>query len=361
MSTTGKKLNILVSGATGVTSRSVVRALRLSETFKDSNFIGTDVCYNRYGIYEGLYKKVYKVPYTNEDSYRSLMEKIIKEEKIDAAIIIPEPEVLYWSKHPFEVKFFSPPAKFSELVISKKRLYEALSGTGLIPDYQIISKAELLSDESTVKLSFPLWVRDFSEGSTSGKGSYRPDNYNQLKAWLEINPQQNYFMLSEFLPGRNFGCFLFYENGKLRKAAITERLVYFMSKVSISGITGNVAEARMINDDTVIKRSDEAVRKVCQATGEKMHGLVVVDSKENSNGLPMVTEINIRPIATTSSVAKAGCNMAEYLLLCALGRSNEISSELQIKFPLNNIFFRDIDGTPVYVEDFHDLEIGDSI
>ena len=84
-----EKIRILVTGACGVTSRSVVRSLNKSEIFAGKcNFIGTDVCYNEYGIYEGLYKRVYKVPYFNSEAYRPLMEKIIEENKIEYAILI---------------------------------------------------------------------------------------------------------------------------------------------------------------------------------------------------------------------------------------------------------------------------------
>ena len=33
------------------------------------------------------------------------MQQIIDENNIEYAIIIPEPEVLYWSEHPFNVNF----------------------------------------------------------------------------------------------------------------------------------------------------------------------------------------------------------------------------------------------------------------
>ena len=53
-------IKMLVTGACGVTSRSVVRSLNKSEFFKDKiEFIGTDICNLKYAPYEGLYKKVY--------------------------------------------------------------------------------------------------------------------------------------------------------------------------------------------------------------------------------------------------------------------------------------------------------------
>lgn len=354
-------LNVLITGACGVTSRAVVRSLKESDKFKDCRFIGADVSYNEYGLYEGLYDKLYRMPWTTDKAYPSMMERILQDENIGVALILPELEVMYWTENPFNTKFFNPPLEFSRLAISKQRLYDFLSGTDLVPKHQIISKKALATGGSTtVELKFPLWIRDYAEGTTSGKGSFMAKNYGQLKAWLEINPGTDSFMLSEYLPGRNYGCFLLYEKGRLLKAGVLERLAYYMSQVSISGITGNAAKGKLINEKPVVERADEAVRKICEHTGEKMNGLVVVDMRGDENELPQVTEINIKHAATTSSLSMGGFNISEYHLLCALGRSSELSPEVEIQFPPNNLFLRDIDGLPVYVEDYKELKIGES-
>lgn len=138
-----EKINILITGACGVTSRSIVRSIEMSEIFQGKcNFIGTDVCYNKYGIYEGLYSKVYKVPYTDDNNYYSIMERIIKEEKIKAAFIIPELEAVYWSEHKFSTKYMAIPKEFAKIAISKKSVYDVLSkyDPNIVPSYEILSR-----------------------------------------------------------------------------------------------------------------------------------------------------------------------------------------------------------------------------
>ena len=150
------KIKILVTGACGVTSRSVVRSIMISDLFKDKcEFIGTDICSLWYGVHEKLYKKVYRVPRYDDSKYREMINSIIANEKIDLAIIIPEPEVLYWSEHPFDVRFMKIPPKFSRIVLSKKNLYEELKETHLTPKYQIVKKDLILKDPNNVKLEFP--------------------------------------------------------------------------------------------------------------------------------------------------------------------------------------------------------------
>ena len=53
-------LNILVTGACGVTPRAIARSLRASSHFPDARLVGADRGGNWYGFYEGLYERVYR-------------------------------------------------------------------------------------------------------------------------------------------------------------------------------------------------------------------------------------------------------------------------------------------------------------
>lgn len=355
------KLRLLVTGACGVTSRSVVRSLNISNVFKDEiEFIGTDICDNLYGIYEKLYSRVYYVPAYNDIYYREIMEEIIHKEQIDAAIIIPEPEVLYWSEYPFNVKFLKIPPKFCRCVLSKRRLYECLDGMEIAPKFQIVDSNAVLADMEKSNLPYPFWVRDYSEGSTSGKGSFAPQDEKELKAWFAINHEIDNFMFSEYLPGRNLACFLLYSDGRLLKYGVAERIDYLMGKVAVSGITGNTSKGKLLNDKRVVYVARKAVERIILKTGETMNGLIVVDLKENKNGLPLVTEINIRHVAFTSSFANAGFNFSEYQLLCALGREEELAPDMEMIYPEDNLILRDVDGLPIYLEHFGGLKLGEA-
>ncbi|MBO4778472.1 MAG: hypothetical protein J5588_08285 [Bacteroidales bacterium] len=353
------KIKVLVTGACGVTSRSVVRSLNMSPLFsKTFSFIGTDVCYNPYGLYEGLYDKVYKVPYTSSPDYRNIIENIIYENEIRYAIVIPELEVLYWCENPFSVPFYRIPLNFAKLVISKKRLYEALSKTDLIPKWQICDRNDLLSNKM-VSLKYPFWIRDYEEGTTSGRGACKVNDIEELRAWVTINKGINSYMLSEYLPGRNLCCFTLYKDGILLKYGVAQRIQYIMSKVAVSGITGNINVGKLLNDELTVNRVVKSINKLTKITGEKMNGLVVTDLKCDENDIPKVTEINIRHIATTSSFACAGLNFAEMQMLCLMGRETELSSEKTILFPTDNAILRDVDGRPLYVSHYKELNIGE--
>ena len=354
-------IKMLITGACGVTSRSVVRSLNKSDLFKGQiEFIGTDICNLKYAPYEGLYKKVYYVPAFNDPKYPEIMQRIIDENEIEYAIVIPEPEALFWSQNPFNVKFMRIPPKFGEEVLSKKRLYENLMGTGLTPKFQVLSNEDLLSDSSKIELEYPMWIRDYAEGTTSGKGAYLAHDYKHLCAWVEINENIDTFMLAEYLPGRNLACFLSYNNGELIQYGVAQRIDYLMGKVAVSGITGNTSFGKLLNDKNVFDISMKGVNKILKKTGEIMHGLVVVDLKEDANGVPMITEINLRHVAFTSTFANAGLNFSEAQLLCMLGREKDIPVKGTITFPENNAMLRDVDGLPIYIEKFQMPKLGES-
>lgn len=352
-------MKFLITGACAVSARSVLRSLKMSDLFRDSEFIGWDMCSLLYGVYAGEFDKIYKVPAVSSPDYQHVAQNILNEEEPDAVIVVPEVEVLYWAKNPFEVPYIVPPAQFAELVISKERLFDALAGTGLVPKYRNISSDEIMRADFENPLGYPVWIRDGAAGTASAKGAFKAESLDELHAWVKINSHTTQFQLSEFLPGRNLGCFCLFKNGKLIKMAQAERIEYIMAKVAVSRITGNTSKGKLLNEDKIKNVALKAIDFLCAKTGEVMNGLVVADMKEDKNGNPIITEINIRHVAFSSSFAMAGQNLSEAQLLLALDRDDEILGTTQKDYPKGNLMLRDVDGLPIYVENTVNLNIGD--
>lgn len=354
-------MKIIITGACAVSARNVLRSLKMSEKFKDAEFIGWDMCSILYEVYAKDFDRLYKVPGVNDSRYTEVVQGILDKEKPDAVMVLPEVEVLYWAKHPFDVPHMTPSAEFCELAISKRKLFNLLKGTGLVPVSEDLSRENAFNDNYKLPLEFPMWVRDASAGTASGKGSFKAHNIDELRAWVMINTGIDNFQISEFCPGGNYGVFCLFEHGKLLKCAIAERIEYIMAKVAVSGITGNTSKGRFLNDENIKKQALDTIERVCKATGSEMHGVVVVDMKADSKGVAKVTEINIRYVAYNCLLASAGFNFAEYHLLAVLGRSNELTPEVEMQFPENNRWLRDVDAVPVYVEDYKELQVGDCV
>lgn len=354
-------MKIIITGACAVSARSVLRSLKMSSVFGDAEFIGWDMCTLLYGVYEGVFDKIYKVPAVNDARYETEVNKILAKEKPDAVIVVPEVEVLYWSEHHFDVPHIVPPKNFSKLVISKERLFDALKDTNLVPKHITVNGTDFDAPDYQCPLGFPVWIRDGAAGTASAKGAFKANSVDDLRAWAIINRGIDRFQLSEYLPGGNYGCFCLFKNGKLIKMAQAERIEYIMAKVALSGITGNTSKGKLLNNEKIKETALKAIDILCAQTHEQMNGLVVVDMKGDQNNNPIITEINIRHVAFSSSFAMAGFNISEYQLLLALGRDSEISPEIEKSYPVTNLILRDVDGAPIYIEKEEKLENGECI
>jgi hypothetical protein len=353
-------LNILVTGACGVTPRAVARSLHASSAFSDARLVGADRGGNWYGFYEGLYDRVYRVSEPSDPGYPELVADICRQERIDVAVVGPEAEVLFWSGREFPVPTLLPPPSFVEIAISKGKLYDALQQTGLVPHHRIATREELLARRGLDVDGGSVWLRDYSDASSSGIGSIQVTEPEEAYAWAYLNPEIPSYMVAEHLPGRNIACSLLFHEDQLLKAGCYERLEYFMGHLAVSGVTGNINRGRLVNDERARTLAEQAVRFLCDLTGEPAHGLLTVDLREDRSGALKVTEINVRHVAATSALAAGGANMAEAQALATLGRLDEIGEPVP-HFPEDNVILRDIDGSPIWLTDYRELAVGEHV
>lgn len=353
-------MRILITGACGVTPRAIARSLKMSPRLGDARLIGTDRGGNWYGFYEGLYDRVYLVPGTGDPGYHEVIEDVCRREAIDVAVVSPEAEVLFWSGRAFPVPTLLPSERFVRVGISKKNLYDALQGSGLIPPYRTVSRSDLLARHGLAFNGAPIWLRDFSDASSSGLGAIKVTDPEQAYAWAYLNPQIDEYMVANYLPGRNVACCLLFHDDELLKVACYERLDYFQSQLVVSGVTGNISRGRLVNDPAVRSAGEQAIRWISRQHTEPTRGLFTVDLKEAQDGSPKVTEINVRHTAGTSALAAGGANMAEAQVLATLGRHAEIG-QCAVTFAEDNVILRDIDGPPLLIASASRLDPGDFV
>lgn len=353
-------MKILVTGACGVTSRAVARSIKLSRKYHAAHLIGMDIFMNQYAIYEGLFDRIYKVPYYNDPTYKQVVNSIVDRENVDLAIVIPEPEVLTWAESKLPTQTLLPPVHFCRISLSKRLLHETLKDSGLVPSFHFCTRDEILNDAVDDFPPVPFWLRDCGEGTTSAMGAIKIKDIEDVKAWARLQKDVTDFMASEYLPGRNLAFCMLFSNGELLKYACAQRIDYFMAHLVMSGISGNTCFGRLVNLDAVKTVAQKAIRIITDSTREEMVGLVTVDLREDANGKPLVTEINLRHVAFTSAFAQAGANMVEAQILATQGLVDEIDRK-EVVFPRNNAFIRDIDGTPIWVSEVKGIEVGDYV
>ena len=350
-----KTLNILITGIGGPTARSFARAIKEIGDYYNYNLIGTDVHSLALGHYQKtLFNKSYVTKPSSHPGYWIEMEELIKKEAIDIAIILPEQEVLKWSerqeKEPLPCKSFIPPSKAVNKMLDKGILTEYLAESALVPNsVQINANDPLLKNTTENVLSYPYWIR--SATGSSGLGSFKIETFNDLERWISINKGINNFIASDFLPGRNLACKMLYFKGKLIRSACAERVNYIMSKVSPSGITGNTSFGRLINDKKVFEVANKAMDIIFDRTGVEKHGFYTVDLKEDQNGIPLITEINVRHVAFTQCFALGGANLCEDTIRLLDEDSNFDTNFKLYQFEEGLIFLRDVDERPIVMKE----------
>ena len=342
-------MKILITGVGGPTPRSIARTLKELSSYKDYELIGTDIDKYAVGLYQkNLFDFSYLVPRVTDANYWSVINEIIHKHGIDFAIVQPELEVIEWSRKADEkelpCKVLLPDHNLVNALVDKATMTEYLEPYHLVPKSVRVNPINIDLELISNKLGFPFWIR--STSGSSGLGSLKVKNEAELRNWITINPYVVECLASEFLPGRNLACKLLYYEGKLLRSAIGERVNYVMSKVAPSGITGNTSFGRLINDESVFELSKKALELVMEKVGAKKHGFFTVDLKEDENGNPKLTEINVRMVAFNACFAIGGINFPEDMLrLLDLDSTYEKEFKL-FEFDEDLIFLRDVDSLP---------------
>jgi len=347
-------MKILITGVGGPTPRSFAIALKKYSNYKKYELIATDINPLAIGLYQGdLFDKAYVVPRATDANYWEVIDKIILENQIEYAVINPELEVIEWSKKQemgmLPCKVLLPDLVLSELFVDKSQMTHLLKDQDIVPPSVEFSRSETDLKPVFDKLGKGFWVR--SSSGTSGLGSLKINSEEDLINWIKINPSIQTFLASKFLPGRNLACKMLYFEGKLLRAAIGERVNYVMAKVAPSGITGNTSFGRLLNAPHVFEESKRAMDYIFKETGAKKHGFFTVDLKEDENGKPYITEVNVRHVAFNQMFAAAAANFAEDTMRLL---DNDPTFDLNFKlyeFERDLIFLRDVDSLPILMKE----------
>ncbi len=347
-------MKILITGVGGPTPRSFAIALKKYSFYKRFELIGTDINPLAVGLYQNeLFNKTLLVPPANSPNYWSAIETIITDHKIDMAVILPELEVMEWSKRKetqaLPCKALIPDYSMAELLVDKSKMTEILKDLDIVPP-----SVTFLRDHKNLKEVFDVlkgnfWVR--STSGTSGLGSLKVEDEDSLKNWIQINPNVQQFIASKFLPGRNLACKMLYYNGNLVRTACAERVNYIMAKVAPSGITGNTSFGRLLNEPELVKEAKRAMDFLFQHTGAKQHGFFTVDFKEDENGKPYITEINVRHVAFTQCFAAGGANFAADTVQLVREEPDFDHTYKMYEFEKDLIFLRDVDSLPILMKE----------
>jgi biotin carboxylase len=308
---------IVVTGAGGSPAANFVHSLRLAaEPFY---VVGTDA--SKYHLELAPVDARHLLPRADEPGYLDELNAVVEAEGADLVHPQPEQEVLLLSREHGRLgaRTFLPSPEAVALCQDKAAFAARTLEAGLpSPRFARAESEEDLAQAVAAILDERerAWIR--AVRGAGARASLPVSSAEQAVAWARYWRQERGlavtdFMVSEFLPGREFAFQSLWRDGELVTSAARERLEYVFGHLMPSGQSSSPSVARSIHDERV----NELATKAVLAVDANATGVFCVDLKEDEEGRPLVTEINAGRFFTTSNFfAEAGANMPyEYVRL----------------------------------------------
>ncbi|MBS7637075.1 ATP-grasp domain-containing protein, partial [Candidatus Bathyarchaeota archaeon] len=286
---------IIVTGAGGPAGINFIMSLRLAP--EKIFIVGTEA--NEHFIYLTPADKRYLVPRAEEENYIGRLNEIIRREK--AEFLHPQTDtevaVVSENREKMEACVFLPSKEAVKICQDKLESAKIWMKKGVPAAKTVEIRNEKDIDKAFEELGSPIWIR--ARHGAGGRGSTPAHNRETAFSWIKYWKARGMrweFIAQEHLPGRNIGFHSLWKEGELVTSMARERIEYIYPHLAPSGVTGTPAVQRTIHDDNVNKIATEAVL----AINSNFNGIACVDLKENKDGVPCVTEINVARMFTTS-------------------------------------------------------------
>ena len=358
------KPRIFVTGAGGVGGVNFTRALRVAPI--EFFIVGSD--YVQYYLDFPFCDVVYRQPRHDSLEYIPFILDVVKKHKID--FLHPQPEVdaetIANNIEKIPCKTLLPPKETFRIGRDKYFTYLTLREKNLVPDTKLLSETSRSELEEMLKKYGKLWVR--ARKGAGGKLSLPVSSLKELETWVNLwklrqGIKEDFFIVQEYLPGRDIAWDSLWYKGKLVASFTRERLRYIFPHLSPSRITGTPTVAKIIVDEKVNKVCIEAVKTI----DPNATGFFCIDLKENADGEIKVTEVNIKAhttLALWSYIAikalKLDWRYNLSYVYTALGLGLVDPSEVELGpdiFPENTILLRHIDCGIVVKRDSEKIRV----
>src|SRR6266851_1863912 len=306
---------LLVTSAGSGASGNLVRSLRAGNA--SLTIVG---CHDdQFILKNSTADRNYLVPPRSHPTWARGLRRIVAAEKIDLVIPTSDPDVaaLSRARGPLAGRLFLPRAATVERCGDKYRISEGAGSRGAAP------------------VAGPDQARSW------------------IRYWRDMRDVPvRAFTLSEYLPGRDFGCQSVWKDGRLALVKTYERLSYLGSASQPSEVSAVGALTKTVCEPGVVEISLRAIR----AVDRKASGVFAVDLKEDANQVPRVTEINAgRFTSGTNLLDLTGKhNMTAVYLQLARGEAVDLHEEYE--GTEHHYMLRDIDAVPrvFHADEFFD-------
>ena len=343
------KINVLVTGAGSGGGENLINSLRQS----DLNLFIYGSNMDEYLLAKSSADKTVWLPSAKEERYIRSLESLIKKEKIKLVIPNNDTEVGRISKDrdSLSCKVFLPPDETISICQDKMKMHKEFEEAG-VPQakFRGIECYDDIQEFISVNQFDKYWVRP-RRGSGS-MGATWVKTASQAQAWIEMWVELrgfsiDDFIISEFLPGKDYAFQSVWKNGELIIGKMIQRLSYYMGRNRLSNMSSTPAVAKTIYDEEALKNIYKAINTVSR----RPHGNYNLDLKERSDGTMCITEFNIGRFCMITPIfdLTGKYNTAEAHVKAALDLPITIENSIDIE---NGVYLiRELDTLPTIVRE----------
>jgi len=337
-------VRVLIPGAGTGAGNSLIRSLRAGD-----RGVVTIGCHDdRFFLKKSTADANYLLPPPGHPAYAASLRHAVRVAGVELVIPNTDPAVRRFStlRRGLGCRVFLPPHAVLTLCADKYRLTGRLAAHG-VP----VPETYPLRNRRDVEAVFDrlgrrrVWCRLRTGGAS--RGAVPVASAAQATAWIRYWEEMrgvpaHAFTLSEYLPGRDFACQSLWRDGRLVLIKTVERLSYFGGGSQPSGVSSIAALAKTVIEPAVMDVSRRAV----EALGARISGAFSVDLKENTRGVPCVTEINAGRFITMMNLfdLTGRHNMAATYVRLALGERVDIAEPYDAA--VDHYYVRDVDTVP---------------
>ncbi len=340
------KSRVLVTGAGTGAANNLIRSLKAG----DPSLAVVGCHDDRFVLRQSVADRNYLVPAETPASFLDGLRRVVRVERIDLLIPSADTEVRTVSsiRKRIPCRVFLPRHAVIERCQDKLRLARFLRAAGVPAPltYPVANPARMTEAFRRLTAAHPLvWCRvGHGYGSVGAIPVRTPEQAQSwIKYWEEMRGvPARAFTLAEYLPGRDFGCQSLWMGGRLVLIKTFERLSYVVRGSQASQVSSLAALTKMVFEPRVVKVCTEAIGRL----DRRASGVFCVDLKEDTRGVPCVTEINAGRFSMSTNVydLTGKHNMALTYVHLALGESDALPETYDVVE--DHYMVRDLDTPP---------------
>lgn len=347
---------LLIAGAGSGASNNLIRSLRAG----DPSVVVIGCHDDQFVLKNSAAERNYVLPPAGRPGWLPALRRVVAAERVDLILPTSDRDVAAFSRARAHLRerLFLPAASVIRTCADKYLLTSRLRAKGIPAPatYPVRGLGQLDAIFRRLGRRGRAWCR--VRTGAGALGAIPVNGPAQARAWIAYwrdmrDVPVTSFTLSEYLPGRDFGCQSVWKAGRVVLIKTYERLSYLGSGNQPALVSSVAALAKTVFDRRVVDTCIRAVR----ALDPRASGVFSADLKEDVSGVPCLTEINAGRFSSATNIfdLTGKQNMAAVYVRLALNEPVEVPDEYEAAE--NWYMLRDIDTPPrlFHADEFFDL------